>query len=385
MASIKMAGISKRFGRDSHVVEGIDLEVHDGEFLVLLGPSGCGKSTLLRMIAGLEKSTAGEIWIGDRMVNELAPRQRDVAMVFQSYALYPTMTIHENIAFGLKMGGVGKRSRDSLVKEVAEMLDLTKLLPKRPRELSGGQRQRVALGRAIVRRPKVFLLDEPLSNLDAKLRTRMRVELQELHRRLGTTFVYVTHDQVEAMTMGDRIVVLHDGKLQQVGTPDDLYSRPANTFVAGFLGSPGINLIRAHASAGIARASGFSVKMPASVPDGEVLLGIRPEDLVLDAGGHDDRASLQLRVSVVESLGSRQFVYGSCGDDRLVVEASHHIKLAYGDVIHLGVREDRICVFDTTSRELLAAGTRDPGIDDAGSLPKFPDGWTVAVEPRKVH
>ena len=289
MAKIILENLSKTFG-DYEAVKSIDLEVEDGEFAVLVGPSGCGKSTTLRMIAGLEDATSGNILIGERRVNGLAPKDRDIAMVFQEYALYPHMTVRKNLAFGLKMRGYPKEERGPMVEEAAAVLGIGSLLDRKPRELSGGQRQRVALGRAIVRKPRVFLFDEPLSNLDAKLRVQMRAELSKLHRRLKTTMVYVTHDQVEAMTMGTKIVIMKDGEIQQVGRPLDIYRQPVNRFVAGFIGSPAMNFFPARLaerSDGLfVEADAFRVPVPQAYCKGfscvlgrDIIFGIRPEDI----------------------------------------------------------------------------------------------------------
>ncbi|MDG1481482.1 MAG: sn-glycerol-3-phosphate ABC transporter ATP-binding protein UgpC [Myxococcota bacterium] len=282
MASVHFRGVFKSYG-DVQVLHGVDIQVGDGEFLVLVGPSGCGKSTLLRCIAGLETVSDGELLIGERVVNDLAPRERDVAMVFQSYALYPHMTVRENMGFALKLRGLPKPDINTQVEAAAELLGLTELLDRHPREMSGGQRQRVAMGRAIVRRPKVFLFDEPLSNLDAKLRTQLRVELKQLHHRLGTTMVYVTHDQVEAMTLADRIAVLNGGYLQQIGTPSELFHDPANRFVAGFIGSPAMSFLE-------------------NLED-DVVVGVRPHQIMLGAG------PLTGEVEVIETLGFESFVH----------------------------------------------------------------------------
>jgi ABC-type sugar transport system ATPase subunit len=289
MARVKLDAVRKVYENGYIAVHGIDLEVRDGELIVLVGPSGCGKSTTLRMIAGLESISSGRLWIGDRLVNDVAPSARDVAMVFQNYALYPHMTVYDNMAFALKMRKLGSAEIGRRVREVARILGLEELLARRPRQLSGGQRQRVAMGRAIVRQPQVFLFDEPLSNLDARLRVQMRRELARLHRQLGVTTVYVTHDQVEAMTLGDRIALLHEGRVRQIGTPQDLYERPADRVVAGFIGSPGMNLIEGWieaAPAPVFRSSAGRLTLslealPGPLPrvaePGRVVLGILPE------------------------------------------------------------------------------------------------------------
>ena len=308
MASVVFDGASRIYpGTTTPAVDKLNLTVADGEFLVLVGPSGCGKSTSLRMLAGLEEIDGGRILIGDRDVTNVAPKDRDIAMVFQSYALYPHMTVAENMGFALKIAGVDKEERDKRVREAAKLLDLEAYLERKPKALSGGQRQRVAMGRAIVREPQVFLMDEPLSNLDAKLRVATRTQIAALQRRLGITTVYVTHDQVEAMTMGDRVAVLKDGLLQQVDTPRNLYDKPANAFVAGFIGSPAMNLLTAPVSGGKAHMGDLDIDVPASAGS-SVTVVIRPEGWVpADKGFH-------VLVEVVEELGSDAFVYGKPAD-----------------------------------------------------------------------
>src|SRR6478736_1673804 len=288
MARVELRNVTKQYA-NAEVIHGIDLQVADGEFIVIVGPSGCGKSTLLRMVAGLEMITAGEIRIGDRVVNNLEPKDRDIAMVFQNYALYPHMSVYDNMAYGLRIRGLTRGQIEERVQRAAQILELGQFLRRRPRELSGGQRQRVAMGRAIVREPAVFLFDEPLSNLDAKLRVQMRAELQALHRRLGTTSLYVTHDQVEAMTLAQRMVVMNAGRAEQIGAPLEVYARPASTFVAGFIGSPPMNLI------------------PEERDGRKVLLGIRPEHLAPCA---EREALLMPEVDLVEPLGADTLVYG---------------------------------------------------------------------------
>src|SRR5919107_186963 len=305
-------------GADTPAVPGIDLEIGDGEFMVLVGPSGCGKSTTLRMLAGLEDVNEGHIYIGDRDVTHIPPKDRDIAMVFQNYALYPHMTVADNMAFALKMAKVNKDEQKKRVAEAARILGLEEYLERKPKALSGGQRQRVAMGRAIVRQPQVFCMDEPLSNLDAKLRVSTRTQIASLQRRLGITTVYVTHDQVEAMTMGDRVAVLKDGVLQQVGSPRELYDRPRNAFVAGFIGSPAMNLAEVPLVEGGARLGDLTVPLPretvaATGADSTVTLGFRPESLQLSARGEGFRA----RVDLVEELGSDAYVYASLLDQEL--------------------------------------------------------------------
>ncbi len=304
MASVSFDKASRIYpGSTKPAVDKLDLEIGDGEFLVLVGPSGCGKSTSLRMLAGLEDIDSGRILIGDRDVTNVAPKDRDIAMVFQSYALYPHMTVAENMGFALKIAGVDKAERDRRVTEAAKLLDLEQYLDRKPKALSGGQRQRVAMGRAIVREPQVFLMDEPLSNLDAKLRVATRTQIAALQRRLGITTVYVTHDQVEAMTMGDRVAVLKDGLLQQVDTPRNLYDRPANAFVAGFIGSPAMNLLLSPVNNGQAQLGHLLIPVPASAGQ-QVIVGVRPEGWAPAASG------FEVKVEVVEELGSDAYVYG---------------------------------------------------------------------------
>jgi multiple sugar transport system ATP-binding protein len=319
MAPVSIRKVKKSYGATA-VIHGVDVEIADGEFVVLVGPSGCGKSTLLRMLAGLESITGGEIAIGSRVVNDLPPKERDIAMVFQQYALYPHMTVAENMAFSLRLRNAPQSEMDERVKNASRILGLDKLLQRYPRELSGGQRQRVAMGRAIVRDPQVFLFDEPLSNLDAKLRVSMRSEIKELHQRLRTTTVYVTHDQIEAMTMADKIVVMHDGIVEQIGAPLDLYDRPDNEFVAGFIGSPAMNFIKGRVEGAPGAVTfksehGFVVPLPDSSADAigrEVKLGIRPEHLRIDPEGSP------LRVVVVEPTGSETQVNLKHGDQEIV-------------------------------------------------------------------
>jgi len=308
MASVTFEAASRIYpGTTAPAVDKLNLVVNDGEFLVLVGPSGCGKSTSLRMLAGLEEIDAGRILIGDKDVTNVAPKDRDIAMVFQSYALYPHMTVAENMGFALKIAGVSKDERDKRVRDAAKLLDLEPYLDRKPKALSGGQRQRVAMGRAIVREPRVFLMDEPLSNLDAKLRVATRTQIAALQRRLGITTVYVTHDQVEAMTMGDRVAVLKDGLLQQVDTPRNLYDNPANAFVAGFIGSPAMNLLTAPVVGGKAKLGNLEIDVPASA-GASVIVGIRPEGFAPSSSGFD------VLVEVVEELGSDAFVYGKPAD-----------------------------------------------------------------------
>ncbi|MFT4232162.1 MAG: sn-glycerol-3-phosphate ABC transporter ATP-binding protein UgpC [Leucobacter sp.] len=340
-------------GADRPSVDGLDLEIGDGEFLVLVGPSGCGKSTTLRMLAGLEEVTSGRVLIGDREVTDTPPKDRDIAMVFQNYALYPHMTVGENMGFALKIAGVAKEERNARVLKAAKMLDLEQYLDRKPKALSGGQRQRVAMGRAIVRSPQVFLMDEPLSNLDAKLRVQTRTQIASLQRRLGVTTVYVTHDQTEALTMGDRIAVLKDGLLQQVGTPRDLYETPSNVFVAGFIGSPAMNLLPAAVSdAGVAFGSA-AVVPPMSVQSTSVTVGVRPEDLVLVGAGDP---GLPIVVDLVEELGADGYLYGHTTEgDRvdIVARVDGRAHPGAGDVVTLAPVAEHLHFFDAESGERL--------------------------------
>ncbi len=328
MAGVTYEHVTKRFG-DTEAVRDLLLEVHDGEFMVLVGPSGCGKSTALRMLAGLERVTDGRILSGDRVVNNVAPQSRDIAMVFQSYALYPHMTVYDNLAFGLRNQKVPRKEIDERVRRAADILDLGPLIKRKPKQLSGGQRQRVALGRAIVREPAAFLMDEPLSNLDAKLRVATRAEILKLQERLGTTTIYVTHDQVEAMTMGDRIAVMNEGVLQQIGTPEQLYTKPDNVFVAGFIGSPAMNLV------------------PAEVVDANgsgTIAGFRPEHVDVGSGG--DGLTFPARVEVIEYLGDEQLVHldreGTPIQAKLPVEE----QVAAGQQLTFSVQRAKLHLFD---------------------------------------
>ncbi|WCK69513.1 ABC transporter ATP-binding protein [Agrobacterium tumefaciens] len=348
MASMNIDNVGKAYGSLT-VIHGVSVEIPDGEFVVLVGPSGCGKSTLLRMVAGLEQISFGDIKIDGRVVNGLPPKDRDIAMVFQSYALYPHKTVAENMGFALKMRGETKAYIEEHVRKAAEILDLTPYLARYPRQLSGGQRQRVAMGRAIVRDPKVFLFDEPLSNLDAKLRVQMRAEIKELQRRLATTMIYVTHDQVEAMTMADRIVVLRDGRVEQIGSPMTLYDNPANTFVAGFIGSPSMNLIKGHIR--VASEPFFEtddgIRLPlASVPAGSdgrpAWYGIRPEHFTL---GGDVKA----QVSVVESTGSETQVFARLGQQKVIGVFRDRIEEPSDHLIAMTPNADRVHLFDAHS------------------------------------
>ena len=351
MSSVTYDHVVKRYTADLTVVKDFNVEIKDKEFMVLVGPSGCGKSTALRMLAGLESISEGQIRIGDRVVNDVAAKDRDIAMVFQSYALYPHMSVYDNMAFPLQMQHMKKPDIDKRVKNASRILGLDNFLARKPRALSGGQRQRVALGRAIVRNPKVFLLDEPLSNLDAKLRGQTRIELQKLHRDLETTFIYVTHDQVEAMTMGDRIAIMNAGILQQVGTPGEIYDHPANLFVAGFIGSPTMNFVPATTQNGSAKASGFSVTLPKPVSATKGTLGFRPEavtDRVVDEAN-----SMQMKVDVVERLGSDQFLYGKVGSDSVTARVDPRMKVDPGDTVKLGLDTRTLHFFDAETELAL--------------------------------
>ncbi|MGY2066275.1 ABC transporter ATP-binding protein [Blastococcus sp. SYSU DS0619] len=342
-------------GADRPAVDQLELQIEDGEFLVLVGPSGCGKSTSLRMLAGLEEVTDGRILIGERDVTDVPPKDRDIAMVFQNYALYPHMTVADNMGFALKMAGVGKAETAERVRAAARLLDLEDYLDRKPRALSGGQRQRVAMGRAIVRKPQVFLMDEPLSNLDAKLRVQTRTEIASLQRRLGVTTVYVTHDQTEAMTMGDRVAVLKDGLLMQVGRPRELYERPSNVFVAGFIGSPAMNLFTLPVVAGGVRFGDDVHPVPREVLDrasgASVTLGVRPEDLEVSAHGP------AIEIDVVEELGADAYVYGRTragdGEHLITARVDGRTPPRKGDVLHVTPRAGRVHLFDGTTGERL--------------------------------
>ena len=355
MATVGIRDVRKAFGL-TPVIHGVDVAIEDGEFVVLVGPSGCGKSTLLRMIAGLDNITGGEISIGGRVVNNLPPKERDVAMVFQNYALYPHMTVAANMAFSMKLRGAPKEEIDTRVNRAAGILGLGPYLERYPRQLSGGQRQRVAMGRAIVRDPQVFLFDEPLSNLDAKLRVQMRTEIKELHQRLKTTTVYVTHDQIEAMTMADKIVVMHDGRVEQIGSPLDLYDKPANQFVAGFIGSPSMNFIKGkvaiNGSASFEGSNG--VKLPlASAPENSngrpTVYGIRPEHFTIA----DDGAEAE--IVVVEPTGSETQVFAKLGGEEVVAVFRERHKFNPGDKIRLKPDQSVVHLFDEATGKRLTA------------------------------
>ncbi len=365
MAEVILDGVRKRYGPVT-VIEHLDLAIADREFMVLVGPSGCGKSTALRMIAGLEEITGGTISIGGRVVNDVAPKDRDIAMVFQSYALYPHMTVRQNLEFGLKIRKTPRAETDRRVREAAEILGVADFLERKPKQLSGGQRQRVAVGRAIVRKPAVFLFDEPLSNLDAKLRVQMRAEISKLQKALETTTVYVTHDQVEAMTMGQRIAVMRAGALQQVGTPLEVYERPANLFVAGFIGTPPMNLMPGTVADGGAAvaASGFRLPLPerwraaaAALGEGrKVVIGMRPES-VREAGraGAGGGLPLTARVEFIEALGHEVVVHGRVGEDVLIAKVDPHRAPEMGTEVPLVVDLDAVHLFDAATEQRLAA------------------------------
>ena len=371
MASVSLREIYKKYPGGVIAVSDFNIEIKDKEFIILVGPSGCGKSTTLRMIAGLEEISEGELYIGDRIVNDIAPKDRDIAMVFQNYALYPHMTVFENMAFGLKLRKVPKDEIARKVEEAARVLDISHLLDRKPKALSGGQRQRVALGRAIVREPQVFLLDEPLSNLDAKLRAQMRTEISKLHKKLGTTFIYVTHDQTEAMTMGDRIVVMKDGYIQQIDSPTNLYHNPVNQFVAGFIGSPQMNFIDGKLlkidgkytiefgteDTKTSRGVKYYVEVPESKSDAEVLeplvdqeivLGVRPEcihdeDMFLSSA---KTGIIEATVEVTEMMGAETYLYITCEDIPLTARVSPRSTARPQDVIKVAIDPNRIHIFD---------------------------------------
>ncbi|NLK98951.1 MAG: sn-glycerol-3-phosphate ABC transporter ATP-binding protein UgpC [Epulopiscium sp.] len=361
MAELKLKNIYKKYPNGFVAVKDFNLDIADKEFIIFVGPSGCGKSTTLRMIAGLEEISSGELWIGDKLCNDVAPKDRDIAMVFQNYALYPHMSVYDNMAFGLKLRKTPKEEIDKRVREAAKILDIDHLLDRKPKALSGGQRQRVAMGRAIVREPKVFLMDEPLSNLDAKLRVQMRTEISKLHQRLKTTFIYVTHDQTEAMTLGTRIVVLKDGIIQQVDTPNNLYTKPNNLFVAGFIGSPQMNFIETKVTKSgddiLLSFGSEEIKLPKEkakkLIDGgyvgkDVIMGIRPEDL------HDEQPFLEAspdsiikcKVEVTEMLGAEIFLYMTCNGQNLTARVDPRSQAKPGDIIKVALDVNRIHVFD---------------------------------------
>ena len=348
MATLNIKGVTKRFGKFP-ALSHVDLHVEDGEFCVLLGPSGCGKSTLLNIIAGLIPQDEGTVLFDDQPVDQLSPRERDIAMVFQSYALYPHMTVARNLSFGLRMRGVPKPTIQEKVLDSARLLGIEDLLDRKPRELSGGQRQRVAMGRALVRRPRLFLLDEPLSNLDARLRANVRLELKHLHRQIQSTTIYVTHDQVEAMTLGDRVAVMCDGKVRQIGSPDIIYSRPSDTFVATFIGSPEINLFAGRIFYKDGRThfegAGFTIdlgSLQANLEEGEVEVGIRPEDVKI---GHTGTTNLQAEVEMISDLGSEKHIHARLGSETLSILAPKDVSCQTGQIIPLTIAPKCVHVF----------------------------------------
>lgn len=377
MAGVSFKNITKIFGKDVKAVDNLNLEINDQEFMVLVGPSGCGKTTALRMIAGLEEATSGDLMIGEVRVNDVPPKDRDIAMVFQNYALYPHMTVYDNIAFGLRLRELKgffwqithaseakaiKTDIDRRVQDAAKMLDINHLLHRKPKELSGGQRQRVALGRAIVRKPKVFLMDEPLSNLDAKLRIQTRAELIRLHRQLGITTIYVTHDQVEAMTMGQRIAVMSNGVLQQCDEPEKVYNQPANKFVAGFVGAPPMNFLEAAIAGGEADTGSLKVKLknghPAAAMEGKkVWLGVRPEDIydVNNAGGLtvNEGNSFEAKVDVLEKLGAEDTAYLVAGDKNLIATLDPSTRIEAGFNARFAIDLDKLHVFDFETEQAI--------------------------------
>jgi sn-glycerol 3-phosphate transport system ATP-binding protein len=354
MAKVQLRDVRKSYG-DAEVIHGVSIDVADGEFLVIVGPSGCGKSTLLRMVAGLEAITAGEIVIGDRVVNRLEPKDRDIAMVFQNYALYPHMSVFGNMAYGLRIRGLARSDIQARVKRAAEILELEPLLERRPRQLSGGQRQRVAMGRAIVREPAVFLFDEPLSNLDAKLRVQMRLEIQKLHRRLGTTSLYVTHDQVEAMTLAQRMIVMNAGRAEQIGTPMEVYQNPASVFVAGFIGSPAMNFLagKAEADGRVTLDGGGAVVAGGNLGAGrKITVGVRPEHFTPCA---PSAANLVGSVEMIEALGADTLIHVAFGGGSLIARLPHGVPATIGEPIALAASPGRVYLFDAESGARVAA------------------------------
>ena len=349
MAKIQLKNISKKWG-NSVGLKPMSLEIADGEFLVLLGPSGCGKTTTMRMVAGLEETEDGEIWIGDRCVNALEPKDRDVAMVFQSYGLYPNMTVYENISFPLRVRNLPVSEIDPAVRKAAAQVELTDFLDRKPKELSGGQRQRVALARAIVRKPEVFLMDEPLSNLDAKLRVTMRSHIKHLHHTLGVTTIYVTHDQIEAMTLADRVVVMSKAEIQQIGTPEEIYNNPANLFVAGFVGSPAMNLIKGHLSQGTFKAGDMSISGLTAAVNADVVLGIRPEDVtVTDTTAGDITGN----VFSFELTGDATLVMLKLDDQYITAKADKKLRLNIGQSVGFKIDFSRTYLYDVVTEKRI--------------------------------
>ena len=361
MAQVHLRGVKKTYDNKLEVIHGIDIEIADGEFIVIVGPSGCGKSTLLRMVAGLERITGGEVTIGDRVVNELEPKDRDIAMVFQNYALYPHMSVYENMAYGLKIRGMAKDDIDRRVRKAAKILELETLLDRRPRQLSGGQRQRVAMGRAIVREPAVFLFDEPLSNLDAKLRVQMRLEIKRLQRELAVTSIYVTHDQVEAMTLADRLIVMNAGVAEQIGTPMDVYDRPASVFVAGFIGSPAMNFLAAKVGQGgqsvdLTGTGTRAVSLPLAgrprrAPGTAVAVGLRPEHLLPASDG-----PLEFEIELAEPLGADTLLHGRFGEARelVTVRQAGHVLAKPGEKRRFKIEPGHLHLFDSQTGRRIA-------------------------------
>jgi len=361
MAQVHLRGVQKTYDNKVDVIHGIDMEIADGEFIVIVGPSGCGKSTLLRMVAGLEKITGGEVAIGDRVVNKLEPKDRDIAMVFQNYALYPHMSVYANMAYGLKIRKLSKEEIDGRVRKAAKMLELEKLLDRTPRQLSGGQRQRVAMGRALVREPSVFLFDEPLSNLDAKLRVQMRLEIKRLQRELGVTSVYVTHDQVEAMTLADRLIVMNAGVAEQIGTPMDVYERPSSVFVAGFIGSPAMNFLAAKvgedsrtvdlAGTGSGKVTLLLAQATTAAPGTPIALGIRPEHLLPSSDG-----PLEFDIEMAEPLGADTLLHGRFGAARelVTVREGGNVQAKSGEKRRFSVGTTRLHLFDSQTGKRIA-------------------------------
>jgi len=352
MGNIAISNVTKKFD-STEVIHGINLKINDGEFVVLVGPSGCGKTTLLRMIAGLESITDGNISIDDKIINNIKPKERDCAMVFQNYALYPHMKVAANMGFSLKIKKASKEEINKKVKDVAKILEIEDYLERYPRQLSGGQRQRVAMGRAIVRNPKVFLFDEPLSNLDAKLRVQMRTQIKLLHARLKTTLVYVTHDQVEAMTMADKIVVMNEGLVEQTGAPLELYDKPVNIFVAGFIGSPSMNLLNASInsnSINLGSAGSIPItRKTTSENNLDITLGIRPSHMDISKNGE----GLKFQIDVIEPTGADSLVYGRINDTECCVQTSERLNLKSGEIIHILPNEDNLHFFDNQSNERI--------------------------------
>ncbi len=346
MATIELKDVRKTYGGNIEAIKGVSLDIADGEMIVLVGPSGCGKSTLLRMVAGLESITGGDVTIAGKRVNALEPAERDIAMVFQNYALYPHMTVKQNLAYGLKNRGTPSDEIERRIAEAARALEIEPFLARKPRQLSGGQRQRVAMGRAIVRKPAAFLFDEPLSNLDAKLRVQMRVEIRRLQRSLATTSIYVTHDQMEAMTLADRLVVLNAGRIEQVGTPIELYEKPATTFVATFIGSPSMNLVKHGADSGWTRPG-------AALPSDVETIGIRPEDIIVGDGSGDRGFGAKVQVMAVELVGAESYVHGSAEDgSSIVFRVPGRSAIAIGETVDLAAAPDRLHLFDRDGKRI---------------------------------